>query len=251
MQVIAGLLSRDGSDAKEIREALSLITATTPEGIDACKRCLEIYQKTSKIVSEALVIGWIQASDMTERDRTALKAVAGVLNLQIEEDGDLPMAKLEAAADHLDFRARDILAEARRLESLRMALKSKDPKGTSALMASLGIQDSYSPLDEELDSLPPELSDLIEKYSEEEVEMSFPLRHLTDLQRTAMGTGTAQTVLMRLVISDYTSQGEMPPAFCIHLDNEPNAPGGDGEHCYWPVFKRFRRARCSSLPWMG
>ncbi|XTI89975.1 hypothetical protein V2W45_1511865 [Cenococcum geophilum] len=237
MQVIAGLLSRDGSDAKEVCEALSLITATTPEGTDACKRCLEIYQKTSKIVSEALVIGWIQASGMTERDRTALKAVAGVLDLQIEEDGDLPMAKLEAAADHLDFRARDILAEARRLESLRMALKSKDPKGTSALMASLGIQDSYSPLDEELDSLPPELSDLIEKYSEEEVEMSFPLRHLTGLQRTAMGTGTAQTVLMRLVISDYTSQGEMPPAFCIHLDNEPNAPSGGEEHYYWPVFK--------------
>lgn len=237
MQTIAGLLSHDGSNAKEIREALSLITPTSTKGVDACARCLEMYQKASKIVSGALVTGWIYASGMTERDGAALKALARVLNLQVEEDGNLPVAKLEAAADHLDFQAREILVEARRLESLRMALKSKDPKGTFALMASLGIEDSRSPLDGELENLPPELTKLIEKYGEGEVEMSFPLSHLTGLQRTAMGIGTAQKLFMRLVISDYTSQGEMPPAFCIHLANELNVPGNGEEHCYWPVFK--------------
>ena len=53
-----------------------------------------------------------------------------------------------------------------------------------------------------------------------EVEISFPLNRLTELSRKGQGIGTAQTLLVRLHLDQTT---DLPPAFCVHLDDETEA----------------------------
>lgn len=66
-----------------------------------------------------------------------------------------------------------------------------------------------------MQALPSELYDVIERASENEVELHFPLTSLTMLQRIAMGIGSAQNMTVRLVYIDDAISG-----LCIHLDNE-------------------------------
>ncbi|KAF2179076.1 hypothetical protein K469DRAFT_321956 [Zopfia rhizophila CBS 207.26] len=237
IQKIAGRLSREGRNASEVVDCVRSLRGAGEDGMDAYQRILDSNQdKTTPMeVTEVVIAGWLQDDDLTNDDKTAIKNLATLLNLEAYEYG-IPKDKLQAATDFFENQEAKILEEVARLEGIQKTLKVKDPVGTAVLLQQLGVPD-ISPLDEELESLPVGVIDAIEKYGENEVEMSFPLTDLTDLQRTAMGTGAAKTLLVRLVMN---YDGEFPPAFCVHLGNELDLQDLSKEHYSWPVYKESK-----------
>jgi hypothetical protein len=230
MRAIVALLARDGHNAREVYEAMSLLVVATADGVSACTDVLGLHQETSTQVAEAVLSSWLQASDLETGDRHALEAVAGLLGMDLDVCGNQFVADWEPAAQYLNNEVAALLAEAQRLEILRVACKAADPDGTSALLASLQIEDP-SPLDDAIANLPTGFIDIVEKVSEQEVELHIPLTHLTALQRVAMGVGNAQGLLVRLILGNHA----LPPGFCIHLD-QPGVTTSTNSHTPWLVF---------------
>lgn len=182
-------------------------------------------------VQEVLLAGWLQDEDMGCWDKDAVKAMASLLALRIFEDGipEKQSHMLVAAQKYFEEEERAIIQEANRLDDIKTALKKREPIATSILLKQLGIEDS-SLLDEDFESLSPEIIDVFERRGENEVEISFPLVKFAGLGRSAMGLGTAKTLLVRIFI-DYT--GEMPTAFCLHLDTDTPSTDIHTEHSPW------------------
>jgi hypothetical protein len=227
------LLERDGSNAMEVRNALSSLSAATEEGCNACLHVLDLFQNKSVEVAEVVLAGWLVAQSLTVADHLALQATADLLGMDPggrqgwSEDG------LKAVAKYLDAEYAALFAEAQRLESRRMALKSVDSHGTSEYLASIGIEDP-SPVDDALASLPAELVSVVEKVDDYRVEMLFPLTHLTQLQRTGFGIGQAQSLFLHFIIGN----NGIPPGFCLHLDTEMKGK------------RKVRQTASDHYPWM-
>ena len=239
MEAVLGLLIVDGSNAREIRELLSLLCKTTRNGVDACLHILEMYAQTTSVVVETILASWLHASGMQRVDHIALIGVAMVLGIDVGILSSPPAASLEAAACYLDSEVAELLAEARRLDNLRQVLKSNDSDEISGLLASLQIENP-SPADDAISNLPAALVDVVEKVGEQEFELHFPLMHLTALQRTGMGVGDAQVILVRFVLGNPTSPHGSPHSFCVHLENEMNGQDAINGHFPWAVFDSTR-----------
>ncbi|MCJ1247640.1 hypothetical protein MMC30_004855 [Trapelia coarctata] len=226
MQSIIIMLTLDGHNLREISEALSRLSVATPDGVDTCVRVMELYkQGTASGVAGAILAGWLQASDLFKEDLAALKAVSVALGVQLDAQGSPAAANIEEAADYLDNEVAVLLAEAQRLENLRLSCRALDPDGVSRLLAELRIE-APSALEDAVASLPAALVDVVEKVGEHEVELNLPLTHLTPVQRIALGAGSSPSLLVRLILGD----GGLPPGFCLHLDDEThdsaqNMPG--------------------------
>jgi hypothetical protein len=153
--------------------------------------------------------------------------VAGLLELKIHRY-NVPAAKLSEAMIFWESIEAEIIKETERLEGLQKALKAADPGGTTALLQRLDVPDT-SPLEEEIAALPAGIIDVVEKVGASEVEISFALSVVSELQRRAMGVpSTADTLLLRLFI-DHT--GVMPPSFCLHYSGEDRLETFD--HAPW------------------
>ncbi|MCJ1320895.1 hypothetical protein MMC15_006236 [Xylographa vitiligo] len=186
-------------NARKVREVIYLINETTIDGSNVCLRLLQLQERTSRQVIEVMLPGWPQAPKLSPTDQRAIKSFAQILEFPVNDLGNPSTASLDAAAKFLDDEVADLLAEARHLENLRLFIKIEDPIGTSILLATPGIEEP-SPLDEAIACLPRGLVDVVEKIGEQEVELHFPLTHLKDLQRKAMGVGKAQSLFVRLVV---------------------------------------------------
>ncbi|KAF2792129.1 hypothetical protein K505DRAFT_326371 [Melanomma pulvis-pyrius CBS 109.77] len=232
MQTITGRLSIEGNNACEVSTCVRRLLATSHEGAEACQRIWDYVQdgNTPVVVTEVRIAGWVQDVDMLDSDKDAVRAMALLFNLDIYEDS-VPEGKLKEAMQYYEDQEAKILAEADRLMGVQKALKARDPMGTAIFLQQLGIQD-ISLLDEELETLPLSVIDAVEKHGENEVEINFPLT-ITDLQRGAMGIGSAKTLLVRLFL-DYL--GGMPPAYCIHLDTDLDMEASCPEHRPWICF---------------
>lgn len=238
IKAMVALLAPDGSNIRQICEALSLLTQTTTLGTKACLRVLEMHQKTSKQVVEALSVGWLQASDLNSIDKRALQAIAAVLGIPITTRRNLPATTLQAATAYLDGEFAAIIAKAARLESIRLTLKIHDPRKTSTLLERLSIEDT-SAVEDDISGTPESLIDVVERIGDGLFELCFPLTHLKPLQRAALGVGKSRMVLVHIMLGN----GSEPPEFCIHLHPEPGGdrPEGVGRatnpstvgHCYW------------------
>lgn len=230
MLAVLKLLTRE--NITRTARVLSTLLASSKAGIDACMRVLDLYHgKTTKLVAEAMLVSWLQPSNMGQFDQSSLKALADMLGMDIGSKNATPVASLEAAADYLDAQFAKIFAEAQRLEGLRASFKREDPKGISKLLSHLKIEDP-SPMEDFLAKLPRSLIGVVEMVSDEEVEMQFPLK-LTPLQQIAMGVGNAQSLILRLFITNYPK----PPGFCIHLDNEKRTAASAKRHTPWDPSK--------------
>jgi hypothetical protein len=157
--------------------------------------------------------------------------VAAEIGVHIGGNAGLSAAGLDAVSDYLDDQVAQLLAEAQRLEDLRLTVKAHDPEGTSGLLTSLQIEEP-SPVDDALAGLPTALVDVVEKINDHEAELHLPLTHLKPLQRIAMGAGNAQNLFVCLVLGDPA----MPPGFCVHFDNEIDHPANNCNHYPWLVF---------------
>lgn len=202
-----------------VSKVLPLLITSSKEATDACMRVLELHHGSSTIlVAEALLTSWVNSSDMSQLDKSMLKALAEMLGIDTSSKTGTPTASLEAAADYLDAQFAALFAEAQRLEGIRAAYKRVDSAGISKLLSHLKIEDP-SPIEDLLASLPSSLVDVVEMVDNEVVEMQFPL-NVTPLQQIAMGVGNAQSLIVRLSLTDYPKQ----PGFCIHLGNEKKMP---------------------------
>lgn len=209
-------LNKDGGNAEAVRTAIFQVSMATRSGVEACLHVLESYEEVSLQVAETMLACWLNEEDMMDRDRLALEAVATVLEMDTEYPGEPTLDSLEATHVHLDEQFQALIAEAVRLEGLRIAFKTKDPNGMALILDEAGVEDSF-PLDDILDDLPSELIDVVERISEHEVELQLPLTKLSALQKKAMGSGTAQSLLVRFS----PGANGLPPNFCFHWDNEP------------------------------
>jgi hypothetical protein len=206
-----------GRNSEVIRKAIFKVSIATIPGVEACLHVLESYEEVSLQVAETILACWLNEDDwMMTQDRLALEAVAVVLEMDAEEVREPTLDCLEATQVHLDEQFQALLAEAIRLEGLRIAFKSKDPDGIALILDEVGIEDSF-PLDDILDDLPSELIDVVERISEHEVELQLPIVSLTALQKKALGSGGAQSLLVRFS----PGANGLPPSFCFHWDNEP------------------------------
>jgi hypothetical protein len=169
-------------------------------------------------VVEVMVAGYMCSDEISETDKSAIASLAGLLEINIDPlNISAWNSRLTEATQFWENIETEILREAARLESLAKSLKVRDPKGTKALLQELGVKNN-SQLDDEMENLPPELIDVVERMGENEVEISFPLHAFTNLQQGAMGIPEGATsLLLRLYVP---TVDEMPYTFCIHFNED-------------------------------
>ena len=228
-QATIALLDRvNGGNALEIHRALSMLKHTTINGNDAYMRVLDVYQNTSPEVAQVLLVGWHQHPDFEDEDRWALEALGKLLGIKISNYNDSIANALGATSHYITSQVDSLLAEESDLVELRKFLKAVDPKGTSALLAELGIEDT-SPLGDEIASLPTELVDVVEIVGKHDVELHFPLNHLTELQRAGMGIRSSRSLIVRL----FVASPSLPSGFCLHFNDEPKDLRRSKSHSPW------------------
>lgn len=238
VQATIALLDRaNGGNAKEICLALYRLTLTTTDGNEAYLRIIEVCQNACRKVAHVLLVGWLQHPELALVDRWALKALGKVLGIDLNNDNHPISNALGAASNYLSSQVASLLEESGALAGLRRSLVAVDPQGTSALLAELDIEDT-SPLEDEIAYLPAELVDVIEMVAEDVVELHFPLTHYTALQKTAMGTSSAQSLIVRLVIGN----SSLPSGFCMHFDDEDKILAGTNDHSPWLILDDVRDA---------
>jgi Poly(ADP-ribose) polymerase catalytic domain len=119
-------------------------------------------------------------------------------------------------------------------EAIRLASRRETP----ALLARLTTDDRPA-AGGDISGIPTSLTNVV-KIADGLYEISFPLTHLKPFQRTALGLGECQILLVRLALG----AGNKPVGFCLHLHPEPSGlaiPGasgvdaGAGGHSYWPA----------------
>ena len=228
MRGLLGLIWADISNLPQIYEALELLTSTSSSGDELCLRMLKLYDEAPEEAFRVLLAARLEAHELTASDRRVVEAMAMALSLSLR---DVPKQSIILTTTWIDDEVTKLENEAKRLEGLRRALNARDRDSTTALLASLNMENS-SPLEDALATLPQDLRGMIEKVSEREVELQFPLTHLKPLQRIATTVGDAHSLLVRFIPGD----SGMPPGFCIHLEGKSKGPQPESPHYPWMLF---------------
>ncbi|KAJ4320889.1 GID complex subunit containing RING finger motif [Neodidymelliopsis sp. IMI 364377] len=169
-------------------------------------------------VVEVMVAGWLLDNAASETTKNAVHSIACLLNI-VQPGFDISKDQIIQAATFWQGVEDEMILEAKRLEQMRRALKTKDPRGTTLLLKQIGVPD-MSELDEEIIELPAGVRDVVERIGDNEVEISFSLAAFTQLQRAAMGIPEAANMLLLRMFLDHSR--EMTPSFCLHYNNDPN-----------------------------
>jgi hypothetical protein len=274
MQKIAGRLSAEMENDWVVKECLVHLKIAEPDIFNACSRIwdaangyLEIpglpvrvpdsgsmqQRGVPQAVVEVMVAGWLDDDTVATAVKIPIELLArSMLAINTNSNGVPPAVLMEAMIFWEEIEE-EIVAEAERLGELRRVLKVKDPSGTTALLLELGVPDD-SKLDEEMASLPTDMFDVVEKVSETEVEISFPLAAFTEMQRGAMGIpGKADCLLLRLNMDD---SPDKTLCFCMHydseadLDNKQHVPWSSTTANSWPLVdtSRLRERFCTTTP---
>ena len=245
VHAIIPMLSQDGRNAAQLLDTLTALARVTDEGARACLQLMDFYKNNESEVAEIMLAGWLGNSSLFPPDEAALEALGTLIGVRSTIRGDWSDDSLKVVANYFDAQYSLVMEEAVRLNAMRIALKIKDPIGMSEFLESIGVED-VSPAEAALSDLPPHLINVVDKVGEREIEILFPLTHLTQLQRAAMGVDTAQSLVVRVMVGGDL----MPPGFCIHLDTELKGNGTGkrrssllnspyesvGEHAPWIAF---------------
>ncbi len=230
MEYVLADLDLSGSNAGEIEGELATISRTTLQGVEVCTSILEACQKGSTQFAEIHLSGSLQGPDRSVVDRKALIILATHCGIHVEASSAGSAHISDVAVNYLAERFEQLLAEAHRLENLRLSLCAVDPDSVSKLLAKLHIEPPSS-FDDMLATLPVAIVDMVEKVGENEVELQFPLTNLKMLQKHAIAAGEAENFLVRL---NFSSKG-IPTEFCVHLSGTDF--GEIREHTPWDVFR--------------
>ncbi|KAH6719424.1 hypothetical protein BKA61DRAFT_597551 [Leptodontidium sp. MPI-SDFR-AT-0119] len=198
-----------------IFKTISLIPRATKNGLDICGRMVDLWNQGAGQIVQGMLACWLQI-EVSQTDIDLLQDVAKIMESETKgsRGSPNPIQDLQAASDFLDGVYEDLIQEALRLESMRVALKGHDAKATSTLLLSLGMEDP-SALEDAMAHVPDELIDVIEKLGPGEFELSFPLTDWKPLRRIGSGVGIAQAIILRLYLD-----GDEGVSYCIHLSPE-------------------------------
>ena len=240
MDNIIALLHSGNAD--EIEDALAVVSKATLKGAEACLHLLDSRSQVHRKLAEVELAISLRADDCTEPDRLALRRVARLLGIDLDNDGYPSKAGLIEAANSVHERYLRLMTEARRLENLRLSLQAVAPESVSELLVKFNIE-APAIVDDALACLPSSLGSLAERISKNEIELQFPATELTRLQRFAIGASDAESFLVRLTLGNNGA----PTKFCIHLSAESsdqmNSKGSSNEkgHTPWEVFRSTNR----------
>ena len=221
-------LDLSGRNAEEIEGELASISRTTSEGVEACTKMLDVYSKGAIQFAEIYLRGLLQTPDLSGVDRKVLMSLATRCGLHVEASGARSADFLDVAANYFAGNSEELLAEAQRLENLRLSLWAVDPGSVSRLLAKLHIEPP-SRFDDMLATLPVTIVDMVERAGKDEVELRFPITNLSMLQKNAITAGEAESIFIRL---KFGSKG-IPTEFCVHLAGTDI--GETRKHTPWDV----------------
>ena len=221
-------LDKSGSNAGEIERELATISGMTSKGVLACINMLHVGKEGAMEFANIYLRALLQSPDLSVMDHQALVNLATRSGLPIVPSGARRGGVLVVAADYFVENAEELLAEAQRLESLRLSLCAVDRGSVSNLLAKLHIEPPSS-FHDMLATLPVTIVDMVEKAGEKEVELRFPITNLSMLQKHAMAAGEAESIFVRL---KFGPEG-IPSEFCIHLAGTDF--GDTREHTPWNV----------------
>jgi hypothetical protein len=253
---VVSLLQRDFSNIEDIHSILNKLKDMTPAGLTSFQRIIELHQSQHQIsrhLTVAVLASTLQDSALQQQDRPSLMALGNLLGIFLDDQNRPAAETLEAAVQYMETQVAELIAEAQRLDKVRKVLRRRDPKWTIKASKNLGIDDA-SQLESAIETLPKSIANVIEKVSDNEMEFRIPLNTLTTLQRSGIGAGNAQSLIVRLVLSeDVEIHG-----FCIHMDTDRSQPSfdtGEEEHKPWLLDKGAGRVQdvtfCYGVPNFG
>ena len=230
------------ANAERVEGVLSVVSKASDDGAKACLRVIESFHNASSGsgMAEVILASILRVGNISVADRLALRDVAALFGITLADE-EYPSAKsMKEVAENLYKQYQNLMSEARRLESLRLSLRTVDPKRVSKLLVRLHIE-APSVADDTLASLPPSLCSLVAKASKNELELQFPATSLTKLQRFAIGAGDADNFLVRLTLNE----SGKPIKFCVHLSNESTHQTSEPtfqekDHTSWELFRGNR-----------
>lgn len=253
MDIIIALLHIRNAD--EVEDVLSVVSRAGLKGVEACLRVLDLRRQVSHEMTVVMVASHVRHGHIPEPDRLAMRKVARLFGIDLDAEGYPSAASLKEVASSLHEKNLKLMTEARRLENLRLSLQAVDPGGVSKLLARLHIE-APPVVDDAIAGLPSSLGSLVEKISNNELELQFPATELTRLQRFAIGAGDAESFLVRLTLGNDGA----PTKFCTHLSAESSdqtnsrTSSGMQSHTSWEVFRGDRPPHeqyCSGRPNRG
>lgn len=190
------------ANVERVEGVLSVVSKASDDGAKACLRVIKSFHNASSGMAEVILASSLRVGNISVADRLALRDVAALFGINLADE-EYPSAKsLKKAAENLYKQYQNLMSEARRLESLRLSLRTVAPERVSNLLVKLHIE-APSAADDALASLPSSLCSLVAKVSKNELELQFPATSLTKLQRFAIGAGDADNFLVRLTLDEW------------------------------------------------
>ena len=225
------MLKCDGSNARDLAQIVSFSSQMTPKGSHEFLRTLHLNQGRVEPYAKLLTTALLQDPDLNFSDCRAIRHLATYLGLEADLEGAVGKDELKTTAEYLEDQCAALMVEAQRLESLRLSLRAVQPREVSRLLAKLNIE-VPSIVDDILAILPSALVDVVRKIGNHQVELQFPVDHLTKLQSRALGAPGAQGFLVRLIIPSE----DLPAGFCVHTYELGKTPANDDhQHTPWVV----------------
>ena len=193
VEATVSMLRCDGSNAGALVEILSFSSRMTVNGTQSFMRTLEWSQGGSRSLAITLAAASLLAFPSKSPDSLAIGQLVHYLGLELDPAGTPRAKDLKMSSKYLEDRRVELLAEAQRLECLRVALSNFEPHTTLDLLLKLNIE-TPSAADDALATMPSTLMDVVKKIGDNQVELQFLVDCFTKLQNRALGTHAAQSL---------------------------------------------------------
>ena len=238
MESILSLLEE--RNIQEIERVLISVSKARLRAAEACLGLLDSQLQTSPKFAEVVFATRLRENDLSDHDRLTLRKVARLIDIDPNAEHNPSVAGLKEVACGLQERYSKLISEARRLENLRLSLQVVAYQDVSNLLKRLNVE-TPSVVDDALAIFQPSLATVIEKISNDEIELQFPATELTKLQRFAIGAGDAESFLIRLTLG---CDGK-PIKFCVHLSADfsegPETTSSFSRfHTPWEIYRGSR-----------
>ena len=227
VEATVSMLRYDGSNAGALAKILSFSSRMTVNGTQTFLRTLKWSQEGSYSLAVTLAAASLLGFPSKSPDGLAIRELVHYLDLK-----GAPRAEdLETTSEYLRDRRVELLAEAQRLECLRLSLSSVEPQSTLYILQRLNIE-TPSMADDAIATIPSTLMDVVKKLGDNQVELQFLVDRPTKLQNRALGAYEAQSLFVRLILPSR----DLSAGFCVHVHESRNALAiDDHQHSPWMV----------------
>ena len=225
------MLRHDGSNAGALAKILSFSSSMTINGTQSFIHTLTRSQEGSRSLAVTLAAASLLAFPSKSPDSLAIRQLVDYLGLELDPAGTPLVKDLKTSSQYLEDQRMELLAEAQRLECLRLSLSNVEPHTTFDLLRKLNIE-TPSVADDALATMPSTLIDVVKKLGDNQVELQFLVGRSTKLQNRALGAHAAQSLLVRLILPSR----DLSAGFCVHVHESRNALAiGDHQHSPWMI----------------